>query len=279
MTLSHWRLPGIVGSALSALLIGLLAIAVFGPLLNMLIWTVTEAWYFPAKLPVRWGFAFWDKVFRPEAGAMRALGTSLLIAGLTVALSLAVAIPAGYALSRYRFIGRSSSRRFLLVTQMLSPIVLVLGIFRLLVIFGVLNDVNVVAVLYAGFNIAFSVWMLESYFSTIPRDLEEAAWIEGASRLKTLVKVFLPLALPAIAVTALFTFVNSWNEFVIALTMLRREGDFTLPIQILSIVSGRYAVEWHLVMAAAFCATLPVAVAFAWMQKFMLRGLTAGAVK
>ena len=111
MTLSHWRLPGIVGSALSALLIGLLAIAVFGPLLNMLIWTVTEAWYFPAKLPVRWGFAFWDKVFRPEAGAMRALGTSLLIAGLTVALSLAVAIPAGYALSRRNLPLRSLFRQ------------------------------------------------------------------------------------------------------------------------------------------------------------------------
>ncbi|WP_127523030.1 carbohydrate ABC transporter permease [Mesorhizobium sp. Z1-4] len=235
---------------------------------------VFERSWVPSRIAFENFTAMWT-----QTGFGRALLNSLYVSTLATILAILIAIPAGYALSRYRFIGRSSSRRFLLVTQMLSPIVLVLGIFRLLVIFGVLNDVNVVAVLYAGFNIAFSVWMLESYFSTIPRDLEEAAWMEGASRLKTLVKVFLPLALPAIAVTALFTFVNSWNEFVIALTMLRREGDFTLPIQILSIVSGRYAVEWHLVMAAAFCATLPVAVAFAWMQKFMLRGLTAGAVK
>ncbi|MBO6900061.1 MAG: carbohydrate ABC transporter permease [Rhizobiaceae bacterium] len=235
---------------------------------------VFERSWIPSRIAFENFAAMWT-----QTGFGRALVNSLYVSTLATILAIMIAIPAGYALSRYRFIGRSSSRRFLLITQMLSPIVLVLGIFRLLVIFGVLNDVNVVAVLYAGFNIAFSVWMLESYFSTIPRDLEEAAWMEGASRSKTLFKVFLPLALPAITVTALFTFVNSWNEFVIALTMLRREDDFTLPIQILSIVSGRYAVDWHLVMAAAFCATLPVAIAFAWMQKYMLRGLTAGAVK
>ena len=83
MMLTHWRIPGFVGSLVSSVLIALLALAIFGPLLNMLVWTVTEAWYFPAKLPIRWGFAFWDKVFRPEAGAMRALATSLLIAVLT----------------------------------------------------------------------------------------------------------------------------------------------------------------------------------------------------
>jgi multiple sugar transport system permease protein len=208
-----------------------------------------------------------------------ALWNSLYISTLATVLALMISIPAGYALSRFRFAGRSAFRRFLLVTQMLSPIVLVLGLFRIMVLFGVLNDTNVVALLYAGFNTAFSVWMLESYFSTIPRDLEEAAYMEGASPFTALRRVFLPLALPAVTVTALFTFVNSWNEFVIALTMLRSSENYTLPIQILSIVSGRYSVDWHLVMAAALCATLPVAVLFAWMQRYMLRGLTAGAVK
>ena len=92
--------------------------------------------------------------------------------------------------------------------------------------------------------------MLQSYFDTIPRDLEEAAWMEGASRWRTLLKVFLPLAVPAIAVTAIFTFINAWNEFVIALTMLRRQENYTLPIQVFSLVAGRYTVDWHHVMAA-----------------------------
>jgi len=212
-------------------------------------------------------------------GFGKALGNSLYISTLATIFALIIAVPAAYALSRYQFRGRGPFRSFLLITQMLSPIVLVLGLFRILVLFKVLDNQHVVALLYAGFNTAFAVWMLESYFSTIPRDLEKAAWMEGASGFTTLRRVFLPLALPAIAVTALFTFVNSWNEFVLALTLLRSEENYTLPIQILSIVSGRYSVEWHLVMAAALCATLPVAVLFAWMQQYMLRGLTAGAVK
>jgi multiple sugar transport system permease protein len=214
-----------------------------------------------------------------QTGFSRALRNSLYTSVLATLLALLIAIPAGYALARFRFAGRNGFRRFLLITQMLSPIVLVLGLFRILVWFGALDSLNAVSLLYAGFNIAFSVWMLESYFSTIPKDLEEAAWMEGASPLTALRRVFLPLAAPAITVTALFTFVNSWNEFVIALTSLRSEENYTLPIQIMSIVSGRYSVEWHLVMAAALCATLPVAILFAWMQRYLLRGLTAGAVK
>ena len=132
---------------------------------------------------------------------------------------------------------------------------------------------------YAAFNIAFTAWMLQRYFATIPVDLEEAAWIEGASRFKTLRFIFLPLAIPALAVTAIFTFINSWNEFVIALTMLRQQENYTLPIQIFSLVAGRYTIEWHHVMVAAFVATIPVAILFAWLQKYLVRGLALGAVK
>ncbi|AVX04859.1 carbohydrate ABC transporter permease [Maritalea myrionectae] len=229
-------------------------------------------------LPTRFAWENFVEMWT-AVGFGRALANSLYISTLATALTLIIAIPAGYALSRYRFAGRTGFRRFLLISQMLSPIVLVLGLFRVLVLLNALNDAHVVALLYAGFNTAFAVWMLESYFSTIPRDLEMASWMEGASGFTTARKVFLPLAMPAICVTALFTFVNSWNEFVLALTLLRSEENYTLPIQILAIVSGRFSVDWHLVMAAALCATLPVAILFAWMQRYMLRGLTAGAVK
>jgi multiple sugar transport system permease protein len=121
--------------------------------------------------------------------------------------------------------------------------------------------------------------MLQSYFSTIPKDLEEAAWIEGASPFRTLTKVFLPLAVPAMVVTAIFTFINAWNEFIIALTMLRKQEGYTLPIQIFNQVGGRYTVEWNYVMAAAFVATIPVAIMFVWLQRYLMRGLALGAVK
>lgn len=122
-----------------------------------------------------------------------------------------------------------------------------------------------------AFNVAFTVWMLQSYFDTIPRDLEEAAWMEGAGRWLTLRKVFLPLCLPAIAVTAIFTFINAWNEFVVALTMLRSRESYTLPIQVFSLVAGRYTIEWHHVMAATLLATLPVAILFIWLQRYLVR--------
>lgn len=213
------------------------------------------------------------------SGIAPALWNSLYVSALTTVLTIVVSIPAAYALSRFRFAGRDAFRQFLLVSQMLSPIVLVIGLFRLVAGVGLIDDLNVLTVIYVAFNIAFCVWMLQSYFSTIPRDLEEAAWIEGASRWRTLVLVFLPLATPAMVVTAVFTFINAWNEFVIALTMLRKEDNYTLPIRVFSLVSGRYTVDWQYVMAAAFLASVPVAIVFAWLQRYLVRGLALGAVK
>ncbi|NTS33066.1 carbohydrate ABC transporter permease [Phyllobacterium sp. BT25] len=213
------------------------------------------------------------------SGIAPALANSLYVSALSTALTILVSIPAAYALSRYQFAGRDAFRQFLLVSQMLSPIVLVIGLFRLVAGAGMIDSLNVLVVIYTAFNIAFCVWMLQSYFSTIPRDLEEAAWMEGASRWRTLISVFLPLAVPAMVVTAIFTFINAWNEFVIALTMLRTEGSYTLPIRVFSLVAGRYTVDWHYVMAAAFVASVPVAVLFAWLQRYLVRGLSIGAVK
>lgn len=212
-------------------------------------------------------------------GFSQALWNSIYVSTLSTLLSLTVSIAAAYAMSRFTFRGKGAFRQFLLVSQMLSPIVLVIGLFRLIVWLGLLDSVNSVVFVYTAFNIAFSTWMLQSYFGTIPRDVEEAAWIEGASHWQALVKVFLPLAVPAITVTALFSFINAWNEFVIALTMLRTQESYTLPIQVHSLVAGRYQVEWHHVMAAALVATLPVAVVFSWIQKYLIRGLSVGAVK
>ena len=103
--------------------------------------------------------------------------------------------------------------------------------------------------------------------------------MEGATPWQALRRVFLPLALPAVTVTAIFSFINAWNEFVIALTMLRNQDSYTLPIQVFSLVAGRYTVEWHHVMAAAFTATIPIAIVFAWLQRYLVRGLALGAVK
>lgn len=212
-------------------------------------------------------------------GFGRALMNSLYVSALATVGAILISIPAAYAMSRFRFAGHGAFRQFLLVSQMISPIVLVLGLFRLLAAWGLIESTTAVGFVYMAFNVAFTVWMLQSYFDTIPRDLEEAAWMEGAGRWLTLRKVFLPLGVPAIAVTAIFTFINAWNEFVIALTMLRRQESYTLPIQVFSLVAGRYTVEWHHVMGATLLATLPVAILFMWLQRYLVRGLALGAVK
>ncbi|MCO5083494.1 MAG: carbohydrate ABC transporter permease [Rhizobiaceae bacterium] len=209
----------------------------------------------------------------------QALLNSLYVSVIATVGAIVFSIPAAYAMSRFRFAGHGAFRQFLLISQMISPIVLVLGLFRLLAAWGLIESTTAVGFVYMAFNIAFTVWMLQSYFDTIPKDLEEASWMEGGSRWLTLRKVFLPLGVPAIAVTAIFTFINAWNEFVVALTMLRRQESYTLPIQVFSLVAGRYTIEWHHVMAATLLATVPVAILFMWLQRYLVRGLALGAVK
>jgi multiple sugar transport system permease protein len=216
----------------------------------------------------------WGKV---EFG--KALANSLYVSLASTALCLLIAIPAGYAMARYRFRGQGQYRLFLLITQMLSPIVLVVGIFRLMALLGLVDRLNSLVLTYAAFNLAFSVWMLQSYFATIPKEVEEAAWIDGASWLQSLRLIFLPLALPALAVTAILSFIFGWNEFVLALTTLRSSDNFTLTLKVFDLVGGRYSIEWDIVMAATLLATLPVAVVFAWLQRYLVRGLALAAVK
>jgi multiple sugar transport system permease protein len=216
----------------------------------------------------------WDKV-----GFGQALANSLYVALASTVLCLLIAIPAGYAMSRFRFAGQGAYRLFLLITQMLSPIVLVIGIFRLMALLGLVDQLNSLVVTYAAFNLAFSVWMLQSYFATIPKEVEEAAWIDGASWLQSLRLVFLPMALPALAVTAILSFIFAWNEFVLALTNLRSSDNYTLTLKVFDLVGGRYSIEWDIVMAATVLATVPVAIVFAWLQRYLVRGLALAAVK
>ncbi len=208
-----FRLPSAVGGIFRGLLIGLLAVAIFGPLLNMLIWTVTEAWYFPAKLPVRWGFAFWTKVFRPEAGAMQALWTSLVIAVLTVLLSLAIAIPAGYALSKRDLPLRSLFLLFFLLPQAFPTIAVHLNIARIFYGLGLTGTIPGVMLVHAIQGLVFAVWIASATFAAIGTEQVEAARNLGASPLRAFMTVSLPLAAPGLMASAIFVFLISLDEF------------------------------------------------------------------
>ena len=235
--------------------------------------------WFPKRIAWENFIDMWDTI-----GFGQAAFNSVFIAVSATVLALIIAVPAAYAMSRLPMKGRGAYRQFLLVTQMLSPILLVLGLFRMAAAIplgeGTMADTRLgVIIVYATYHLAFAVWMLASYFATIPADLEEAAWIDGATRGRAVLSVFLPLALPAIAVTGIVTFVASWNEFTVALTLLRDPSRLTLPLKVVNLVAGRYAVEWNQVMAATLLATLPVAVLFSLLQRYLVTGLTLGAVK
>ena len=218
--------------------------------------------------------AMWD-----AARIGPAVFNSTWVSAAATIICLIVAIPAAYAAARMDFSGLKLFRQFLLVTQMLSPIVLVLGIFRLMAKMGLVDQLPALVLAYVAFNLAFAVWMLQAYFQTIPRELEEAATLDGANAFQRLWLVFLPLATPAIGITAVFVFIYCWNEFVLAMTLLRSPEHNTLTFQVFSLVGGRYKVEWEQVMAATLVASLPVAVIFALLQRYLVSGLTVGAVK
>ncbi|MGH7056772.1 MAG: carbohydrate ABC transporter permease [Acetobacteraceae bacterium] len=256
----------------------------FAVMLSTALKPASEVLAFPPRwLPhhIDWGnfAAMWQ-----AAHFGSALFNSLAISIGATLLALAVAVPAAYALARLPFGAKGIYRQFLLVTQMLSPILLVLGLFRMAAAIPfdggtLVNTRLVVIVIYAAFNIAFAVWMLAAYFAAIPRELEEAAWIDGCSKLRAVLSIFLPLSIPAIAVTAIVTFVSGWNEFTVALTMLRSPDKQTITLQVVNLVAGRYSIEWNQVMAAALVATVPVALVFVWLQRYLVKGLTLGAVK
>jgi len=264
----------------------LLAISLF-PFVVMLVTALkplSEVFIYPPRwLPQHPSFESFADMWSATKFAL-ALRNSLEIAFESTFCTLVVAVPAAYAMARIDFRLRETYRQFLLVTQMLSPILLVLGLFRLMASIpwgdGTLVNTRLgIIVPYAGFQMAFAVWMLSSYFAAIPKEIEEAAWMDGCSRGRAIRSVFLPLALPAIAVTGIVAFVAAWNEFAVALTLLRDPERQTVTLQVVNLVAGRYTVEWNQVMAATLIATVPVAIVFTWLQRYMVRGLTFGAIQ
>ena len=212
-TALHFAAPRFAASALRNALIVLLALSIFGPLINLLLWTVTEAWYFPARLPNAFGFSYWTRVFRPEAGAMLALGNSVLIALSTVALSTLIAVPAGYALSRRGLPLRNLFLLVFLLPQAFPAIAVHLNIARIFYGLGLNGTITGVVLVHALQGLVFSVWIASAAFAAVSAEQIEAARNLGASPLRAFFGVSLPLASPGIIASAIFVFLISMDEF------------------------------------------------------------------
>jgi len=208
----------------------------------------------------------------------RQLFNSVAISLATTVIGVGLACTAAYAFSRFRFPGREAGLASLLITQMFPGVVMAIPLYILLDKIGMLNSLTGLVLVYSTSSIPFSVWMLKGYFDTIPKDLEEAAVMDGASQWVIFTKIILPLAQPAIVVTALFSFMTAWNEFILAATFLSDDTQFTLPVVLQRFV-GDYSTQWGYFAAGAIIVSLPVVALFFKLQKYLVGGLTAGGVK
>jgi multiple sugar transport system permease protein len=204
---------------------------------------------------------------------------SLVIAGGATVLVLLVSVPAAYYSARHRFRGRSLFLLLVLATQMFQPAAMLVGIQREFTAFNLPPTLSLILV-NGGFNLAFSVWILNAYFSSIPVELEEASMIDGSSRLGALARVTLPLAAPGIVTALIFTFIAAWNEFIVALTLSLGQASNHQPLTVaINNYIGEYSIDWGHLFAGAVIATIPVILLFAVIEGRVVSGLTAGSIK
>ncbi len=209
---------------------------------------------------------------------LRWLRTSLLIATSSTAIVLLVSVPAAYFTARFRFPGRTAFLLLILVTQMFAPTSLVVGLYREFFQVNLVNTYLAVILTNAAFNLAFAIWILHGFFSSIPKEVEEAAHLDGCGRLGTLWRVMLPLTRPGLVTAVIFTFIAAWNEYVVALTLMQDDAKKPLTVGINSYVTG-YEQHWDQLFAASLIAIVPVVILFAVIEKHLVGGLTAGSVK
>ena len=206
------------------------------------------------------------------------LRVSLVVAASAMVLVVVAAVPAAYYTARHRFRGRTTFLFVVLVTQMFSPTALVVGLYRQFFELGLTSTYAALILSNAAFNLAFAIWILRAFFVSLPREIEEAAAVDGCGTLGVLVRVVLPLSLPAIVTALIFTFIAAWNEYIVALTLMTDAAKYPLTVGITSYVTA-YVQHWNLLFAACIIAIVPVVALFALIEPYLLGGLTAGSVK
>ncbi|WP_329001118.1 carbohydrate ABC transporter permease [Kribbella sp. NBC_00709] len=232
----------------------------------------------PSILPKHVDFSNYTDALN-EQGLVRGLGNSLQISIYSTILVLIVALPVSYALARFRSRLRPLTNGWILVSQVFPVILIVIPLFMILRPLHLTNTIPGVVIVYMVWSLPFALWMLQGYVAAVPRELEEAASVDGASRVRTIVSIVMPLLRPGLIATAMFTFISAWNEFFFALVLLQDPQLKTLPLVLARFVGAEGQVQFGPLAAASVLATVPSLVFFAFLQRRLTSGLLSGAVK
>lgn len=213
-----------------------------------------------------------------EQPFLRWLGNSLLVSAAVTVTGVALASIGGYAFSRFRFVGRQTMMVAILTTQMFPATMLLLPLYIMIAKLGLVNTYLGLCVFYTSTALPFCLWQMKGFYDTIPASLEEAARIDGCSRWSAFTHVILPLATPGLVITALFSFMSAWSEYLVAAQILQDRDLFTLPLGLKSFQSSM-STQWGLYAAASILVSVPVVIVFVLLSRYLVSGLTLGSVK
>ena len=203
---------------------------------------------------------------------------SVLIAGGSTIIAMLCGIPAAYALARMKFKGQTAFLGFVIVSQMFAPVVLLIGIYQVMQVLHLTDSILGLIFINAAFNQAFTIWLLRGTFMGISAEMEQAATIDGCTRVQSMMRVLLPVAAPGIVTTLIFIFINAWNEYTVALCLISTDTLKPLTVGI-NIFNGYNIIEWQYLFAASIFAIIPVVILFMCIEKNLVSGLASGGVK
>jgi len=228
-------------------------------------------------LPTVWDFSNYVTMWT-SAPIAQYMTNSLIVAVTSTVLVLLFAIPAAYASARFEFRGRRAYLFFVLVAQILAPIALIVGLYREFSALGLVDNLLALVIINTAFNLSFAIWLLRGFIASVPATLEEAAWMDGAGRGRTLLTIVVPVIRPGIVTAGIYAFIASWNEFIVGLTLISTDSKKPLQVGITQFI-GRDQIEWQHLFATALISIVPVVILFLLVEKHLVGGLTEGSVK
>ena len=228
-------------------------------------------------LPLHWLWQNFKDIWT-LAPLSRYFINSLIVAGGSTLIAIVCGIPAAYALARMKFKGKKIFLGIVIISQMFAPVVLLIGIYKVMMFLHLTNSILGLIFINAAFNQAFAIWFLRGTFISISAEMEQAATIDGCNRVQALIRILLPVAAPGIVTALIFVFINAWNEYTVALTLISTDTFKPLTVGI-NIFNGYNMIEWQYLFAASLYAIVPVVVLFIGIEKNLVGGLTSGGVK